>query len=170
MLRALRAVGFTGGKRTVERWLAQQDGSAPERAKRAVSSTKPPSIRAILWQLLRPGEGDGEPSKTLATVYSACPELQTASELARQMFAMARERRADQLEGWLQSATASPFQEFRTLATGLELDRGAVEAALSSPWSTGQVEGQNHRLKLVKRQMYGRAGFELLRQRVLHAI
>jgi transposase len=52
-------------------------------------------------------------------------------------------------------------------ASHLTRDRDAVEAALTSPWSQGQVEGHVHRLKLIKRQMYGRAGFDLLRLRVL---
>jgi transposase len=55
------------------------------------------------------------------------------------------------------------------LASGIRRDLAAIEAALVSKWSTGQVEGQNHRLKLLKRQMYGRAGFELLRKRVLNS-
>jgi transposase len=50
---------------------------------------------------------------------------------------------------------------------GLQKDISAIAAAVESPWSTGQVEGQINRLKMIKRQMYGRAGFELLRARVL---
>ena len=56
----------------------------------------------------------------------------------------------------------------RTFAAGLARDGDAVLAALCFRWSTGQVEGQVHRLKLIKRSMYGRAGFALLRARVLH--
>jgi transposase len=56
-----------------------------------------------------------------------------------------------------------------TFAAGLENSGAAVRAALTTPWSNGQAEGQINRLKLIKRQCYGRAGFELLRRRVLHA-
>ena len=59
-------------------------------------------------------------------------------------------------------------REFRTFATGLKSDYDAVEAGLTTPWSNGQLEGQVNRLKLIKRQMYGRANFDLLRQRVLY--
>ncbi len=58
--------------------------------------------------------------------------------------------------------------DFRTLAIGLERDQDAVRAALSLSWSNGPTEGHVHRLKLIKRQMYGRAKFDLLRRRVLH--
>ena len=60
----------------------------------------------------------------------------------------------------------SPFASF---ARRLERDRGAVDAALRLPWSNGMVEGQIHRLKLIERQMYGRASFDLLKLRVLHS-
>jgi transposase len=66
-------------------------------------------------------------------------------------------------------AAAGTAPEFRELATGLVQDRPAVEAALTTEWSNGQVAGQVNKLKLVKRAMYGRAGFPLLRRRVLRA-
>lgn len=67
---------------------------------------------------------------------------------------------------WLQQAENSPLASF---ARRLRRDQHAVLAALELPWSNGTVEGQIHRLKLLKRQMYGRAGFDLLKLRVLHA-
>lgn len=73
------------------------------------------------------------------------------------------------LPSWLASAQGSSVRELRQFAQGIERDRAAAEAALSREESNGPVEGQIHRLKLIKRMMYGRAGFPLLRQRVLHA-
>jgi transposase len=67
---------------------------------------------------------------------------------------------------WLHDAAHGPLASF---ARGLRRDVAAVRAAITEPWSQGQVEGQVHRLKLVKRTMYGRAGFALLRRRVLAA-
>jgi len=61
------------------------------------------------------------------------------------------------------------WKELRDFAAGLRRDGSAVRAAVEQPWSNGQTEGQVKRLKLLKRQMYGRASFALLRQRVLHA-
>ena len=67
---------------------------------------------------------------------------------------------------WLDAAERGPYAR---LARHLRRDQAAVAAALRLPWSNGMVEGQVHRLKLLKRQMYGRAGFDLLRLRVLHS-
>jgi transposase len=58
--------------------------------------------------------------------------------------------------------------EFKAVARGMRLDRAAIEAAVTLPWSQGQVEGHVNRLKVLKRQGYGRCGFDLLRRRVLH--
>ena len=73
------------------------------------------------------------------------------------------------LEAWLADARASGVRAAETFAAGLEQDGAAVRAALTTPWSNGQTEGQVTRLKLLKRQMYGRAGLDLLRHRVLLA-
>src|SRR3712207_6096837 len=79
---------------------------------------------------------------------------------------MVRDKEGDRLDGWLDAAAASELASF---ARGLRQDLAAVRAALVLPWSTSPVEGQINRLKTIKRQMYGRAGFDLLRQRVLTA-
>lgn len=80
---------------------------------------------------------------------------------------MIRQRNAPVLDPWLEEALKSGVPELRTFAAGIKRDHVAVRAALTSEWSQGQVEGQIHRLKLLKRQSYGRAGFDLLRHRVL---
>ena len=73
------------------------------------------------------------------------------------------------LEAWLADARACGVRAVETFAAGLELDGAAVRAALTTPWSSGQAEGQITRLKLIKRQGYGRASLDLLRRRVLLA-
>jgi transposase len=78
-------------------------------------------------------------------------------------------RQVEHLDAWLEQASASGFPELVSLATGIKRDYAAVAAALSLPYSTGPVEGNINRLKLIKRSMYGRANFDLLRQRVLAA-
>jgi transposase len=82
---------------------------------------------------------------------------------------MVRERRGQDLEAWMAEATHSGIDELARFARGLEDDVAAITAGLTLEWSNGVTEGQIHRLKLVKRQGYGRASFALLRQRVLHA-
>lgn len=81
---------------------------------------------------------------------------------------MIRERHQDWLDDWMQKASKSALPEFRNFARSIKSDKDAVEAALTYHWSNGPTEGHVNRLKVIKRQMYGRANFDLLRQRVLH--
>jgi transposase len=80
---------------------------------------------------------------------------------------MVRERRGADLEAWMTAAISSGIAELARFARGRQDDLSAVTAGLTRAWSNGVTEGQIHRLQLVKRQRYGRAGFALLRQRVL---
>jgi transposase len=80
---------------------------------------------------------------------------------------MVNNRQGEGLESWLLQAESSSIPEFVRLAASFRTDYAAVLAGLMSPWSNGQVEGQVNRLKLIKRQMFGRARFDLLRKRVL---
>lgn len=82
---------------------------------------------------------------------------------------MVKERTSAQLDDWLDAAERSAESELMSFARSLRKDHDAVRAALDYEWSQGQVEGQITRLKLVKRQMHGRANFDLLKQRVLAA-
>jgi transposase len=97
------------------------------------------------------------------------PTIARAYELAQEFVTMARERTGHGLDAWITRATTSEITELDRFARGLTDDRAAVEAGLIQEWSNGQTEGQINKLKLLKRQMYGRAGFDLLRRRVLHA-
>jgi len=94
------------------------------------------------------------------------PDIALCVQLAQQFRGMMQERDASAWRSWHQAACRSSFHSF---ARQLQRDEAAVRAALTLPWSTGQVEGHIHRLKLIKRQMYGRAKLDLLRIRVLHA-
>lgn len=97
------------------------------------------------------------------------PEIKQAQELSLDFVGIVRERRVDELREWLIKAALSELPEFRRFAKGVTVDLSAVKGALLYEWSQGQVEGQVHRLKMIKRQMYGRAKLDLLRARVLHA-
>ena len=89
--------------------------------------------------------------------------------LIQAFLALVRERRGHALEAWMAEASHSGITEVARFARGLQEDLGAVTAGLTLEWSNGVTEGHIHRLKLVKRQGYGRNGFALLRQRVLQA-
>jgi transposase len=78
-------------------------------------------------------------------------------------------RNAPALQDWLRRAKGSTISELRSIAKSIQQDYAAIEAACSQPWSQGPVEGQINRLKCLKRQMYGRARFDLLRLRILQA-
>ena len=75
--------------------------------------------------------------------------------------------RTGRLAQWIATVTSSGFSFLAQFATTLRRDLGAVELAIETPWNNGPIEGQINRLKVIKRQMYGRAGFELLKARVL---
>jgi len=95
------------------------------------------------------------------------PDLRELYQLGQEFILMVKQRRARRLDPWLLRVGQSHSTDLRGFASGIKRDYDAVKAALSLPWSQGQVEGQITRLKLLKRQMYGRARFELLRSRVL---
>ena len=128
-----------------------------------------PSAREAAWMLLRPSELTDEERETAELLCRLSPEVRRAQELALSFVGLVKERRGDELRGWVIEAGRSGVAEFRSFANGLTADFQAVRAALEYEWSNGQVEGQVHRLKLVKRQMYGRGKLDLLRARVLHA-
>ena len=81
---------------------------------------------------------------------------------------MLRERGGERLDEWLAQVEKQGVSELQSFAQGLKKDYDAVKAGLTLQWSNGQTEGQVHRLKLIKRQMYGQGDFQLLRKRVLH--
>jgi transposase len=128
-----------------------------------------PSARQAAWMLLQPSELTNEEKETAELLCRLSPEVRRAQELALSFVEVIKERRADELRAWLIKAQRSEVAEFITFANGLTADLQAVKAALEYEWSNGQVEGQVHRLKLVKRQMYGRGNLDLLRARVLRA-
>jgi transposase len=93
-----------------------------------------------------------------------------ANALSETFLALVRERRGEELEAWMAEATQSGIEDLARFARGLQEDLKAIKAGLTLDWSNGVTEGQIHRLKLLKRQGYGRAGVGLLRQRVLQAV
>nr|WP_240805682.1 transposase [Streptomyces sp. A1547] len=80
---------------------------------------------------------------------------------------MLTERQGERLPQWLDAVRRDNLPGLHTLAAGIDRDRDAVIAGLTLPWSSGVVEGHVNRVKMLKRQMFGRAGFHLLRKRVL---
>lgn len=139
------------------------------RRRRATPRLRLPSAREAAWMLLRPEGLTDEEKPVVALLCRLAPEVARARELALSFVEVIKERRSGDLRGWIIEAQRSEMPEFVSFANGLTDDLLAVRAALEYAWSQGQVEGQVHRLKLVKRQMYGRGKLDLLRARVLYA-
>jgi transposase len=98
-----------------------------------------------------------------------CPAVATAAPLLRELRGIIRQQAAQHLDSWLEEAAQCEIAEVATFAAGLQRERSELRVALELPWSTGPVEGQITRLKLVKRQGYGRASLTTLKRRFLHA-
>lgn len=95
-------------------------------------------------------------------------QIAQASQLAQEFAYLLRTRQAYQLEHWMEAVSLSQIPSLMGFASGLRHDYPAVKNAFTFPYSNGQTEGQVNRLKLLKRHMYGRANFDLLRARVLY--
>lgn len=127
-----------------------------------------PVSRRLVWLFLQRTRQLAPEDLKLRDQLLTHPVLRKAMTLARGFQRMVRERRTEALPQWLQACERAEIPELANFAVGLREDYWAVRRALSSAWSNGQAEGQVTRLKLLKRQMYGRANFDLLRLRCLH--
>lgn len=191
--RELQAQGFTGTARLVRRWLSERRRTpaktAPHRWRRqgpanpgSSNDSKPtllPAARQLAWLLVQPTAT--LPAADAATVERVHQDKDaaTVAMLARRFTALVRGCNAGnqtdalaasaELDAWLTEAGKCGVPTMETFAAGLKKDDNAIRAALTTPWSNGQTEGQVNRLKLIKRQMYGHASFDLLRRRVLFA-
>ena len=195
--RELRGQGFSGGTRQVHRWLIERRtipaktgphvrriGEAGQARPPVVRNTAPalPTVPQLAWLLVQPATALGAADAATAARVEQDTEAAAVAGLARRFTTLVRAcgvagRRdgrapADppaELAAWLADARLCSAPAIATFAVGLEADGAAVRAALTQPWSSGQAEGQINRLKMLKRQGYGRASFDLLRRRVLMA-
>ena len=179
--REVQTLGYHGSSRPISRWVRERR-TAPHpctplkyRATCLVPTDaserrgRLPATRRLAWILVRdPAALDTAETAALAHIRQDA-EITALYDLARSYTQMVREQRPKDLDGWLAACTQSGIGTLVSFAKGLRQDYAAVRAALEEPWSSGQAEGQINRLKMLKRQMYGRAGFELLRKRVLCA-
>ncbi len=166
----LRERGFTGSYASVSRIVHGRlgIGSLYQKPASALNQTTYYSPRHTAWIMMRPEVDLREPDKRYREgLCHLSPIAETAYQLAQTFRSMIEDRCVEQLDGWLNQAEQSQIVEFERFAAGLRDDYEAVQAALIYAWSNGQVEGQVTRLKMIKRGMYGRAGFALLRHRVL---
>ncbi len=185
--REIRARGYSGSRRQVSRWMQQRRKQpAPTTPKKylkpkqatthlagvphleAIKDGGLPSVKQLAWLLIR--DPDKLTEKEVATLQRIRqhPVIENVYSLAQQFVAMVRQKLATLLDSWLEGCLDSNLTDLQNFASGIKQDYEAVRGALETAWSSGQTEGQVNRLKMLKRQMYGRAGFDLLRIRVLY--
>jgi transposase len=129
------------------------------------------SAKKAVWLFVRPFDKLKEKEQEeLLAMRQASPMAETIYQLVQEFFRLVHSRQGTQLDSWISKVETSAIPELQRFANGLERDKAAVLAGLTLVHSNGQVEGQVTRIKLIKRMMFGRAGFPLLRQRVLHAL
>jgi transposase len=161
----LRDRGYRGGPGYVRRYLARFRGTV------AAPVPAPPKVRAVTaWIMTRPDRLAADDKASLDAILAASPELAAVTAAVRAFAVILNERRGRKLpEPWMNAALETGGPALKSFVTGLRADQDAVTNGLSLRWSTGAVEGHVNRIKMLKRQMHGRAGPDLLRRRALLA-
>jgi transposase len=159
LAKELKAQGYVGSDQTVRRYLRPFRHGRPTPPPRPT----PPTVREVSgWILRRPEALDPEEQTRLQEVRARCPHLEAASAHVAAFAGMLTGRHGDRLDGWIAAVEADDLPGLHSFTTGLRRDRQAVVNGLSLPYSSGPVEGNVNRIKMLKRQMYGRASFDLL--------
>ena len=174
--REIREQGYPGRHRQVRRWL-QDKRTKPSRfgQQRNLSVPEPvsvnralPSSKKLSWLFVHDPQRLAPHEMFILNHLLADPDLAAVYSLVQQFVTIVRARSAEQLPAWISGARHCSVSQLSRFAFGLQQDYAAIQAAVTSPWGNGQAEGQVNRLKFIKRQMYGRVHFDLLRLRVLH--
>jgi transposase len=174
-VRELIARGYTGSDGAVRRYITQvrKATGLPAYSQKGtdhpqVVAQKPcPSLSRIAWQIVKKPAPPPDSQSPMIIQLGQNAELASLIALATTFTHMIRARNVGTLDAWIAQAKTSLFPPIQRLGRSLQDDHAAVAAALSTPHSNGRTEGHVHRLKLLKRQMYGRAKLDLLRQRLL---
>jgi len=161
--REITARGFTGSYSITYAWLAMLRLAALPRP------PAPPKPRLVTrWLLTDPARLDPAGAAALAAITAHCPDLAGLAGHVTEFAKILTGRHGSRLDAWLDAVTADPAQpDLHSFANGIRHDYQAVRNGLTLQWNSGRVEGLNTRTKLIKRQMYGRATFPLLRKRIL---
>jgi transposase len=177
--RELKIQGYTGTASCIYRAIAH----LPTRADKGVSTAKSAptdekaitraqpvfSARRAMWLMVKPKKDLSEKKQELLSVLLANhSQANVAYPLVQQFITMVKNRQCQLLDGWITAAKETGIARLKQFVAGIQRDYQAVRAGLSMEWSNGQVEGQINRLKLIKRQGYGRAKLDLLKNRVLY--
>ena len=172
--RELKGKDYRGSYGTVQRYVTKRLGAAGKTRARINAAVPPrvprPSAKQLSFEWGRRRENRKPAEQVrLDAIHASSDDLASAMDLADEFAALVRKQSRGTLSDWLARGEASTCPELRRFAEGIRRDEAAVLAAVIGRWSNGPVEGHVNRLKTIKRQMYGRAGFVLLRARVLNA-
>jgi transposase len=166
----LQARGFSGSRMMVYRWIQlQRDGKTHALAHLQTPPVPKLAPRPLSWLFLRYPEQLKQQEKQVLALIRQAQQVEVAYGLSQRFVALLKERNVKLLQAWLQDCQKSGISDLVTFAQGLEKEGSALHAAFSLPYSNGVVEGKINKLKYIKRSMYGRCGFSLLRQKVLKA-
>jgi len=172
LYREIKLLGYEGHVNVLHAYLEPWRKLLPEeiRRKHAIHAVSPPTPRAVVWWLLKDKERLKEEQRAfIGELLEKNPIIKAAYELVWEFRRMIKTRDGKKLKDWFCKVEQSGISELTRFAKGLREDEAAVQAAMEYEWSSGQVEGQINRLKMVKRQMFGRANLDLLKARVLKA-
>jgi Transposase len=162
LFREVQALGYDGSYPVVRDYLARN------RPAREPLPPAPPTVREVTnWLCRRPDTLTEDEKPRLAAILDRCPELRAASGQVRAFAAMITGLTGQDLPQWMAAARDAGLPGIASFAKGLEQDLDAVTSGLTMTWSSGPVEGRVNHIKMIKRQMFGRAGLPLLRKRVL---
>lgn len=176
LMSLLQQKGYQGSRRTLQRYLSglrEAQGLPPARVRvdrpfpKVVDTQTPPFTprRAAYLILLREENREPEEIELLEHLVQQHPDLASLVSLAHEFLQLLRQRQVEAFDSWLMKTLACQIQPLKKFAAGLMDDHAAVKASMMTEVSNGPVEGLNNRLKMLKRQMYGRAGLELLTKR-----
>jgi transposase len=176
LYREIREQGYSNSEEACARFTAhlrraeaqgRPPSSVPRARRGSVAGLSPTSKNVAALFMRREEKLSEEQKEYLKRLCEADEALADARRLTQEFARMARGLDGEKLDGWLKEAEACSAPAMKRFATGLKKDLNAVRAGLTEGWSNGPVEGFVHKLKLIKRQGYGRAGFDLLRARML---
>ena len=170
--RELRERGYPGSSSQVSKWMTdRRRGSRPQPLPQMLSAgaLRLPGLRTCVRLMTTAHERLAPDDIVLLELICQEDPLDSLYQLVQRFLTMVRQQQATLLDDWLVDCGKSNVAALQHFAASLTQDYAAVHAALELPWSNGQTEGQVHRLKLLKRQMYGRANLDLLRLRVLYS-
>jgi transposase len=173
--REVQTLGYQGGRIIVVDFVAQirqEQGLPPRTHMLTAQADRQARLtpRTATWVILkRPDQIEAQDRALIQRLRTLDPDIDGAITLAQDFARIIRNHLLKDFDPWLSRTTSSSITALRNFASSIESDYEAVRAAISTDWSNGQTEGQVNRLKFIKRQMFGRAHFDLLRKRVLYA-